>query len=92
MSEYTGLPVHGYQPQASAKVGIVNVNKQLEERMLRRLDWLWSQPGLDKRWLSIAKTRIEEGYMAMNRAVFQPQRIALPEDGEAPPSESPPAA
>lgn len=36
----------------------------------------------DPRWLAIAKTKFEEAYMALNRAVFQPQRIKLPEDGQ----------
>lgn len=34
----------------------------------------------DPRWLAVAKTRFQEGFMALNRAVFQPQRIRLPED------------
>lgn len=34
----------------------------------------------DKRWLAVARTHFQEGFMALNRAVFQPQRIKLPED------------
>lgn len=34
----------------------------------------------DQRWLSIATTHFQQGFMALNRAVFQPQRIKLPED------------
>ena len=34
----------------------------------------------DKRWLAIAQTHFNEGFMALARAVFQPQRIKLPED------------
>ncbi len=37
-------------------------------------------PLCDKRWLAIARTHIQEGFMALNRAVFQPQRVKLPED------------
>lgn len=37
-------------------------------------------PEVDGRWLAIARTKFEEAYMALNRSVFQPQRIALPED------------
>lgn len=39
-------------------------------------------PEVDGRWLAIARTHFQEGFMALNRAVFQPQRIKLPEDGE----------
>lgn len=34
----------------------------------------------DPRWLAIARTHVQEAFMALNRAVFQPQRIKLPED------------
>lgn len=37
-------------------------------------------PVHDPRWLAIARTHLQEGFMALNRAVFQPQRIKLPED------------
>lgn len=36
----------------------------------------------DQRWIAIARTHFQEGFMALNRAVFQPQRIELPEDSE----------
>lgn len=37
-------------------------------------------PTYDPRWVNIARTHFQEGFMALNRAVFQPQRISLPED------------
>ena len=40
MTEHKGLPVEGYQPQSDAKVSAVNVNKRLEEEILRRIDTL----------------------------------------------------
>jgi hypothetical protein len=75
-----GLPVAGYKSQSQDKIDLVNQNKQLEERVLRQLDTLQSTAGLDYGWVSIARTHIQEGFMAANRAVFQPERIALPED------------
>lgn len=83
MSEHQPLPVKGYSAQSSAAVEVVNENKVLEERVLRRIDDLVGV--VDGRWLAIARTHIEEGFMAMNRAVFQPKRIALPEDTTPPP-------
>lgn len=80
MNEHQGLPVAGYQPQSDDKVGAVNVNKQHEELILRRLDELKGMTGIDQRWLAVGRTHIEQGFMAINRAVFQPQRIALPTD------------
>jgi len=80
MTDHKGLPVAGYQPQSNDKVAAVNINKQIEETVLRRLDELKDMPGIDGRWLSIGRTHIEEAFMAINRAIFQPQRIALPTD------------
>lgn len=37
--EHKGLPVLGYLPQSAEKVAMANVNKELEERCLRRIDW-----------------------------------------------------
>lgn len=77
MSQHQSLPVAGYRPQADAKVALVNANKQAEERVLRILDALAEQPETDKRWLAIGRTAIEQGFMAVNRSIFQPARIGL---------------
>ncbi len=81
MTDHKGLPVQGYKPQSEGKVALVNTNKELEERVLRQLDSLEAS-GVDKRWLAIGRTAIENGFMAVNRAVFQPGRAELPEDSK----------
>ena len=75
MSEHAGLPVAGYVAQSSEKVQMVNCNKEDEERILRTLDQYAMNEEVDKRWLSIAATHIEQGFMAMNRAIFKPSRL-----------------
>jgi hypothetical protein len=78
---HDGLPVAGYLPQTSGAVGLVNANKELEKRVLRRLDELKALgPMIDGRWLAIGRTHIEEAFMAIDRAVFQPSRAHLPND------------
>jgi hypothetical protein len=85
------LPVAGYTAQPEAKVALVNEFKADEERLLRKLDAISAQTfhlpntdgtvsAPDHRWIAIARTHFQEGFMALNRAVFQPQRIRLPED------------
>jgi len=71
------MPAAGYTSQSDSKVESVNVNKQLEERVLQRLDYLKEQPEIDQRWLAIGRTSIEQAFMAINRSVFQPQRAKL---------------
>jgi len=95
--DHKGLPVHGYVPQSDAKVALVNEFKQDEERLLRKIDRMQGivddpmsiavaeQFAYDQRWLAIARTGFEQAFMALNRAVFRPQRIKLPEDDGNPP-------
>lgn len=82
MKTFKGLPVSGYTEQSSGAVELVNYHKQMEEVILQQLDDL--QRGVpmqcDQRWLAVARTHIEQGFMAMNRAVFRPQRVKLEED------------
>lgn len=96
MTDHKGLPVAGYQPQSDAKVALVNEFKQDEERLLRKIDKalranndeLPRQPLVDPRWVAVARTHFEQGFMALNRSVFQPRRVRLP--GETPETEAQP--
>lgn len=81
LAQHDGLPVKGYRPQSGQSVNIVNHNKEIEEHVLRLLDELAADAGIDKRWLAIGRTHIEQGFMAVNRAVFKPERAKL--HGEA---------
>lgn len=80
--KYEGLPVHGYQAQDPLRVALVNQNKEAEERLLRQIESIAGNPDFDQRWLSIARTQLEQGFMALNRAIFLPGRVRLPEDQE----------
>lgn len=85
MAEHQGLPVAGYQPQPEAAINTVNANKVAEERLLRQIEDLIRLKRGDPRWCAVAKTHFEQGYMALNRAIFQPGRVTLPEDGATTP-------
>ena len=78
--QHPGLPVGGYKAQSDEAVALVNLNKQLEECILRHLDALAAKSGIDPRWLQAGRTDIEKGFMSVNRAVFQPGRVRLPSD------------
>jgi hypothetical protein len=73
------MPVGGYTAQSDENVRLVNMNKSAEEHILQLIDVYEANPDVDKRWLAIARTHIEQGFMAMNRAIFKPQRIKLDE-------------
>lgn len=80
MSDHAPLPVAGYKPQSTKTIDTVNAYKRQEERLLRSLDDMAKDPDIDKRWLAIGRTKLEEAFMAINRSVFKPGRVALPED------------
>lgn len=75
MIDHTPLPVAGYTTQSEDRVAVVNENKQLEETVLKRLDALKADPDIDQQWLKIGRAQIEQAFMAVNRAVFKPQRL-----------------
>lgn len=75
MTDHQGLPVAGYAPQSEVNVALVNQNKKVEEMVLRQLDIVATMPGVDPRWYAVGRRHIEQGFMEVNRAVFQPKRI-----------------
>jgi hypothetical protein len=79
-----GLPVKGYQAQPQEAVEAVNLNKVMEEQVLRRVEEIArgeiDDVTIDGRWVSIARTHFQQGFMALNRAIFNPGRISLPGD------------
>lgn len=76
------IPVAGYVNQPDFKVDEVNGLKEMEERVLRVLDRLAraDASAIDHRFLAIGRTQLQQAFMAINRSIFQPQRIELPED------------
>ena len=77
---HDGLPVEGYKPQTNDAVNRVNANKRHEEEILRVLDALGKRDDVDKRWLAIGRTQLEQAFMAINRSIFRPGRVTLPPD------------
>lgn len=75
-----GLAMTGYRPQSKEAVEIVTAMKAYEEKLLRALDDLAELDHIDKRWLAIGRTGIEQGFMAVNRSIFRPDRMRLPGD------------
>lgn len=82
---HKALPVAGYTDPKQKQLDLVNRNKHAEERVLRLLDDLRNRDEMDVNleWLAIGRTRLQLAFMAINRAIFQPQRVALPEDVES---------
>ncbi|WP_276122698.1 Acb2/Tad1 domain-containing protein [Pararhizobium qamdonense] len=81
VERHTGLPVKGYTPQSEENVALVNRAKELEERVLRQVDKIKAAGGqYDQRFVAMALSHLQVGFMLLYRGVFQPERINLPED------------
>lgn len=70
--------IKGFTDQSERNKKLVNENKVLEERVLQQLDKLKNLPDLDYRALALGVTQIQQAFMWINRGIFQPQRIDLP--------------
>ena len=78
--DHKAPPIAGYQDISADKLKAVNAIKEVEEAALRMIDALQASDETDKRWVAIARTQIQQGYMAAVRSVMQPGRIKLPGD------------
>ena len=74
------LPVLGYTSQSDEKVELVNKSKAFEERLLRFLEDVAGKEGTNLHSIQEAHTRFREAFMWINRAIFNPPRLKLPED------------
>ncbi|KGJ19312.1 hypothetical protein [Paracoccus sanguinis] len=74
-------PIPGYRPLSEDAQERMAANKRMEEDVLRQLDLLAQSGVVDQRWLAIGRTQIEQGFMAVNRAVARPQRLSDAELG-----------
>lgn len=89
MTNHTGLPVAGYTAQSTSNVDLANEGKMLEERVLRYIEKVekhaegavhTDEIGQRKRFVAVGRTQMQLGWMMVIRAIFNPQRIKLPED------------
>lgn len=82
MSEGDKAKIVGYIPQSDEQIKWINYLKTKEIEIVEDFDNMLSAPfsfegcapiSADKRWLAIAKTHIQEGFMAATRAVARPK-------------------
>ncbi|MEV4053023.1 hypothetical protein AB0J55_17710 [Amycolatopsis sp. NPDC049688] len=66
--------VTGYRKQTPDALDTVNEIKHTEEVVAKLWRWVRARPNVptDPRQLALARTAFEEGFMHLNRAVFQP--------------------
>lgn len=74
--------VPGYTEQSEVNTQLIGKTKEVEERLLRYVESIPRATQVDPRWLAIGITHFQQGFMAVVRAIAQPQRIPLPSDNQ----------
>lgn len=65
--------IEGYRELDEAEIGTMNQIKNTAKLVGGMISDLENNPSLDRRWLAIAKTDLQKGFMAATRAVAQPE-------------------
>ena len=63
--------IKGYRELSEAEIEIMNRIKEKGAEVGELLEWL-SVADVDGRWVSIGRTHLQQGFMALTRAVAKP--------------------
>lgn len=65
--------IHGYRELNEKEIASINDIKHAAEQIEILIESLVARPiNTDARWLAIGKTELQQGFMALTRAVAQP--------------------
>lgn len=65
--------IKGYRDLSAAEIAAMNAAKLQAEKVGQLVDRLTEEPGVDQRWLAIAKTDLQKGFMSLVRAIARPE-------------------
>lgn len=65
--------ITGYRELSEAEIELMNEAKALSVQVGKHLQRLEKQPGIDLRWLAIAKTDLQKGFMSLIRSIAKPE-------------------
>jgi hypothetical protein len=64
--------IKGYRDLSEEEIALINEIKTKQEEIGLLVDRIGSTQGTDMRWTSIARTGLQQGFMALTRAVAKP--------------------
>lgn len=64
--------IKGYRDLSEDEIALMNKVKAKAAEVGDLIDELTAAEGLDKRWVAIAKTELQQGFMAAVRSIAQP--------------------
>ncbi len=65
-------PITGYRTLSDAEIAAMNEGKALAVQVGAFIDKLAADPANDPRWISIGKTQLQQGFMAVLRGIAKP--------------------
>ena len=69
------MSIKGYRTLSQQETDQVNELKYLESRVMKSLDDTCEHMQPDNRWMAIARTDIEKGFMAAVRSITKPEPL-----------------
>lgn len=64
--------IEGYRKLTDEEISLMNRVKKHAEEVRKCLDMLESADSIDKRWIAIGRTNLQQGFMAVIRAIARP--------------------
>lgn len=64
--------IKGYRELNEDEIKAMNMVKEAGAEIGRIIETMQAVPELDQRWLNIAKTDLQKGFMALTRAIAKP--------------------
>lgn len=64
--------IKGYRDLSQTEINQMNAIKDIAAKVGNIIDALQDDPDVDQRWLAIAKTDLQKGFMAAVRSVAKP--------------------
>lgn len=64
--------IKGYRDLSQEEIDLMNDTKKFASQIGEVIEQLEALDSIDKRWLAIAKTDLQKGFMALVRAIAKP--------------------
>lgn len=64
--------ITGYRNLSQEEIDLVNELKKLGNELGKNIDMIGKMDSVDQRWLSIGRTNMQQGIMALVRAITKP--------------------
>ncbi len=64
--------IKGYRDLSEGEIALMNEGKALAEQVGEFVKKLNAEEGVDQRWVSIGRTDLQTGFMALIRSIAQP--------------------